>query len=89
MKLIIAIVLAAALNLFFIVSTIPPYDFSSYFSRLFFIITILGLLLSLCILPWLKGSFTEKCALAVKYGLLLTFASFDLGYLVFALSILI
>jgi hypothetical protein len=89
MKLTLAIILTAAFALFFITSTIPPREFSDYFSKLFLIISVLGLLLSLCILPWLRGSFSDKWVIALKYGLLIAFSSFDLGYLLFSLSILI
>ena len=89
MKLTLAIIIAALLSLFFIITTIPPYDIFEYFSRIFLIITILGLLLSLCFLPWLQGSFSDKWSIAMKYGLLLTFTAFDLGYMVFSLSTLI
>lgn len=89
MKLTLATLLAGSLALFFSVSTLPHTDFSEYFFRLNLIFLILGVMLSICILPWLKGSFSEKWAMAVKYGVLLTFASFDLGYLVFSLSTLI
>jgi hypothetical protein len=57
MKFTLAIILTAAFALFFITSTIPPCEFSDYFSKLFLIISLLGLLLGICILPWLKGSF--------------------------------
>lgn len=89
MKLIFAIIIAATLALFFITTTTQPYDLSGNVTKLFLFISLLGLLLSLCFLPWLKGSFTEKRSNALKYGLLLTFASFDIGYLVFSLSTLI
>lgn len=89
MKLILAIIITAFAALFFITSTMPPHEFSDYLSRLFLIISVLGLLLSLCILPWLKGSLKDKWIIAVKYGLLITFSSFDAGYLVFSLSSLI
>jgi hypothetical protein len=89
MKLILAIIIAASLALFFITTTTQPYDPAGNVSKLFLFISLLGLLLGLCCLPWLKGSFTEKWSDALKYGLLLTFASFDIGYLVFSLSTLI
>lgn len=89
MKLILAIIIAASLALFFIITTTKPYDLSGNVTKLFLFISLLGLLLGLCFLPLLKGRFTEKRSYALKYGLLLTFASFDIGYLVFSLSILI
>ncbi|NOS84132.1 MAG: hypothetical protein HOP31_03230 [Ignavibacteria bacterium] len=89
MKLTLAIILTAALALFFIVTTIPPYDFSSYFSTLFFFISLLGSLLGLCILPWLKGSFSEIWVPSLRYGMFTAFLVFDLGYLTSALSTLI
>ncbi len=89
MKLILAIIIAASLALFFIATTTQPYDLSGNVSKLFLFISLLGLLLGLCILPWLNGKFAEKWSNALKYGLLLTFASFDIGYLVFSLSTLI
>jgi len=93
MKLIFAIIIAASLALFFIITTTQPYDLSGNVTKLFLFISLLGsllgLLLGLCFLPWLNGKFAEKWSNALKYGLLLTFASFDIGYLVFSLSTLI
>ncbi len=89
MKLILAIIIAASLALFFLTTTTQPYEPSGNVTKLFFFISLLGVVLGLCFLPWLEGSFSNKWSKAMKIGLVLTFASFDLGYLVFSLSILI
>ena len=89
MKLTIATLLTGSLALFFSVSTLPHYNFSEYLLRLTVIFLIFGILLSICILPWIKGRFSDKWSLAMRSGLFTAFFVFDLGYLVFSLSTLI
>ena len=89
MKLTAATILTGSLSLFFSVTTIPNTDFSEYFLRLIIMFLILGILLSICILPWLKGSFSEICVPSLRYGMFTAFFVFDLGYLPSALSTII
>lgn len=40
-----------------------------------------GLLLSLCIVPWMKGQWSQRWLKALKFGIPLAFGLFNMGYL--------
>jgi hypothetical protein len=86
MKSVLASIAAAAMAFYFIISGYPPYNLTTIFPRLLIVFFLLALLLSLSLLPWLNGNLSDKWRTALRYGILLTFCVFDIGYLTFALS---
>lgn len=68
--------------------TTSPYNNNSGLNFVI-IFLVIALMLGVCILPWLKGSFSQKWQSSSRYGVIFTMLAYILGYLTFALSSLI
>jgi hypothetical protein len=88
MKLTFAAVLCFVLSVLIFASTTSPHHLSQSLIRFIILFLILSLLLSVCIFPWLKGTFNEKLLLALQLSVILSMACYSLGYITFSITTL-
>jgi hypothetical protein len=89
MKLTLASILLSILAIAIFTVSSPPYERNHHMLRFTALFAVIILLLSLCLLPWVKGTFSEKWPSVLKFGLFTSMLAYDLGYITFALSSLI
>ena len=89
MKLTLGSIISSAAALFLFTVSAPPYEFNNMLIRFILSFTVISVLLAVCLLPRLNGTFFEKYAAAFKLAFFISTSAYVLGYLTFALSTII